>query len=828
MELFTGKQEIVHMETDSEIRTGILQLFVVMLGRAPGSTELHDYLHTVEDGITLEQLAEQIAATPLFDSIFPESLSNFTFANEFLTRVFGGEVAPEIHLAAVQLVTAFLDEGHSRASVAFLVANALDEIEPGHPAYEDFAGAIARFDNQVAVAEYYSAELPDSNGSGSILADVTSDPATRWAGFTAVDEFSRLGEVFTFTSGIDQLEGTSRDDVFTGNLSLQDQVNGGDGFDIMELIYSDGDIEIPELVSVSGIEKLTVDATGALSGDMSEWTGLEEIVAKNVSSVNVEVGELSSLRLNSDTVTAVNVAGTEYLFLDVYKTDDTTPSDTLETVTASGDMGFIMVAAGMDALRTIDAGGTSGRNSLWVEAGEELESVSSGSGNDYVVVIGEHRADGFSVDLGAGNDQYIAGNAGGKNSSISGGEGRDELRLPDGSWSEMVNNDGDSIYSGFEVLVITGNARPGSSSIPVPHPWHPTGDAGIYNMELLGIPMVQLSSFFIADATLLNAAPGTEIDIIQAEVQQLTYIQKGANEPDSTSDSLTVDLKAFFVPFSPNPWTGDPPHGAHLESLTAHGIETLNVGSFAITTTSISFREFTNTIGSLEGDSVTTLRLSGTSRLEISNVPATVTTVEKRGVWGEIAVSAPNAIGPVSFKGSYDDDEFTGGPGDDVFNGRGGADTFNGGAGSDVYVYDRETDSRVKFASEPYSPANFDIIVNFDNDPNGDKDVIQLHRRLGITQDELDRGLLQKDPITNGNGDEVDPVEDLLEYIGDGKDFFSDGVNDYAVAIVGGGPAHQGVFVFIDVSGDGDFSVATELVIQVLAGDIDVSSFTVV
>lgn len=813
------------MEADSEIRTGIVQLFVVMLGRAPGSTELHDYLSTVEGGATLEQIADQIAATPVFTNIFPESSSNFVFANAFLEMVFGGEVAPDIHQSAVRLVTAFLDEGQSRASVAWLVANALDDIGPGHPAYEDFAGAIARFDNQVAVAEFYSAELPDSAASVSILADVTSDPASREAGLAAVYDLPRRGETFTLTSGTDHLEGTHRDDVFTGLLSPQDRIDGGRGFDTMELANGDGDIEIPDLVSVSNIENLTVDTTGALSGDVSHWAGLEDIVLKNVSSVSIEIERTSSLQLNSDAIKEVNVTGAGFLRLEVLKSDNQTPSDTLETATVSGDTRLYFVTSGMDALRTIDASGTSGRNTLGVAAGNMLESVAAGSGDDYVVIIGDQRADGFFVDLGAGNDELIVANSGEVNSSINGGAGKDTLRLVEGSWSEMVNGDGVSIYSGFEVLAITGNPRPGSSHRPVPNPWRPTGNAGTYNMELLGIREVQLGSDFIADVTLWNAAPGTELEIIQAEIQQLTYVQKGADEENSTSDSLTVDLRAWLVTHPPGVIRHGPHQGAHVETLTAHGIEMVEIDSSMLTNTNLSSGAFTNTIDNLEGGSVTTLRLSGTSRLEIFNAPPTVTTVEKRGVGGEVAVSVADAIGPVTFTGSYDDDEFTGGAGDDTFNGRGGADTFNGGAGSDVYVYDRGRDSNVSFSFEP----DFDVIVNFDNDPSGDKDVIHLTRRLGVTEEELGAGLLHKDPIPNtddGNGGEADPVEDLLEYIGDGKDFFSDGANDYPIAIVGGGPGHQGVFVFIDVSGDGDFSIDNELVIQILAGNIDASSFT--
>lgn len=817
------------MEADSEIRTGIVQLFVVMLGRAPGSTELHDYVSAVEVGATLEQIAEQIAATPLFTEIFSDSSSNFIFANAFLERVFGGEVAPEIHRLAAQLVTAFLDEGQSRASVAWIVANALDDIGPGHPAYEDFAGAIARFDNKVAVAEFYSAELPDSAASVSILARVTSDPASREAGLAAVYDLPRHGETFTLTSGIDFLEGTHRDDVFTGGLSPRDRIDGGRGFDTMELANGDGDIEIPDLVSVSNIESLTADTTGAFSGDVSHWAGLEDIVLKNVSSVSIEIAGTSSLQLNSDAVKEVNVTGAGFLRLEVLKSDNETPSDTLETVTVSGDTRLTIGTSGMDALRTLDASGTSDRNRLFVEAGNELESVAAGSGDDYVVIIGDQRADGFFVDLGAGNDELIVANSGEVNSSINGGAGKDTLRLVEGSWSETVNGDGVSIYSGFEVLAITGNPRPDSSYRPVPNPWRPTGNAGTYNMELLGIREVELSSYFIADVTLWNAAPGTELEIIQAEIQQLTYVQKGADEENSTSDSLTVDLRAWLVTDPPGVIRHGPHQGVHVETLTAHGIETVEFDSSVRTNTNLSFRAFTNTIDNLEGDSVTTLLLTGISPLEIFNAPPTVTTVEKRGVWGKVAVSVPDATGPVTFTGSYDGDEFIGGAGDDTFNGRGGADTFNGGAGSDTFVYDRGNESRVKFSNEPDAPPAFDVIVNFDNDPNGDKDVIHLTRRLGVTEEELGAGLLNKDPIPNtddGNGGEADPVKDLLDYIGDGKDFFSDGVNDYPIAIVEGGPGHQGFFVFIDVSGDGDFNTDNELVIQILAGSIDASSFT--
>ena len=211
-------------------------------------------------------------------------------------------------------------------------------------------------------------------------------------------------------------------------------------------------------------------------------------------------------------------------------------------------------------------------------------------------------------------------------------------------------------------------------------------------MELLGIREVRLSSRFIDDVTLWNAAPGTGIEIIDVEVGHLTYVQKGASEADSTADSLTVDLKAFLVVFHPDPdrYSFGPSGEVHVETLTAHGVEILEIGSYATTNTNLSFSEFTNTITDIQGDSITTLRLRGHSQLEISNFPDTVTTIDA------------------------------------------------------------------------------------------------------------------------------------------GADFFSDGVNDYPIAVVGGGSGHQGVFVFIDVSGDGDFDIWSELIIQVLAGDIDASSFAVV
>ena len=286
------------MESDSQIRTGIIQLSVVMLGRAPGSRALRDYIRTVEGGVTLEELAEQIAATPLFNNIFSETLSNLEFATAFLDKAFGDEVDPEIHLFAVQLVTAFLDQGETRASVAFLVAESLDKIGPGHPAYEDFSNAIARFDNQVAVAEHWSLSGYDWRPSHAVIANVTSDVSTRDAAIFEINNPPPQpppGETFELTASVDFLTGTAGDDTFIAEdaLTVMDRIDAGDGTDILEVLVSEGSLEFPTTASILNLEWLRVRVDGAIKGDLSGWEGLEIVDLREVGNEEYDQGILA-------------------------------------------------------------------------------------------------------------------------------------------------------------------------------------------------------------------------------------------------------------------------------------------------------------------------------------------------------------------------------------------------------------------------------------------------------------------------------------------------------------------------------------------------------
>lgn len=286
------------MAITPETRTAIIQLSVVMLGRAPGRTALLEYNREIEAGATIEQLADQIAATGLFGNIFPDTLTSTEFADSLLTKVFADEVSSEIHEFAVGLVAELLDEGASRASVIYLVTRALADIGPGHPAYEDFAGAIARFDNQVAVAEHYTLSSLNSRPSWEVIADVTSDIATRDAAIFAIDNPPPPpppGETFDLTGTFDDLTGTAGDDTFIASdaFTWLDRIDGGEGDDSFEVTVSEGNFEIPPSVRISNVEELSVFADGAVKGDFSEWEGLERIRLRALGNEAYENGLLA-------------------------------------------------------------------------------------------------------------------------------------------------------------------------------------------------------------------------------------------------------------------------------------------------------------------------------------------------------------------------------------------------------------------------------------------------------------------------------------------------------------------------------------------------------
>ncbi len=265
-----------------------------MLGKAPGTALLNEwygvYNASVDKGMSPEdallELANHIAASSAFTSMYPFFITNREFATEFLTAALG-EAPSE---AVLNLAEGLLNGGMGRGEMGLLAVRQLFEIRmqgESHPAYGDFGALAMMFANKVEVATYYTVTKRWEGDSASVLGGVTGDGDSVTAAKEAIDMMRRPGKSFELTTGVDRLDGTLGDDTFVATektLTGVDRLDGGEGMDTLELSSSgsDDDVNISSGASVMNIETLTVDSGGDFSADLSGWEGLTDVVLSDV------------------------------------------------------------------------------------------------------------------------------------------------------------------------------------------------------------------------------------------------------------------------------------------------------------------------------------------------------------------------------------------------------------------------------------------------------------------------------------------------------------------------------------------------------------------
>ena len=576
--------------------------------------------------------------------------------------------------------------------------------------------------------------------------------------------------------------------------------------------------------------------------------------------VSIDVAGASRVNLSNDATKMVSISGSEALVLTVNKADGTTVSDTLESISVSGDAGLTFIANAHSKLETIDASGSMGKNNLTitdaaeltmistgggddtvtVTAAAKLESISTGGGADKVTVNAAHRSDGLAVDLGMGDDTYTVGTGTPvAKSTIMGGAGTDVLAMTDGANSTAhVNATGASIYSGFEVLAVGGGS-------------------GSYDLEKLGLRSVVASG---ADTTgggvsLVNVAAGTTVTVNgtgaagtagTAGTRSAT-ISYALKDSTGKADSMTVNLMTVGgkddMPDSTAGANDFITSGQTTLGLTADGIETLVINSSVTAGGKQMASAYTNAVNlAATASTIKSLDINGAGKVTVdANAITTLTMVDATGNSAGATVSATGATARVTFNGGAGDDMFTGGTqrdilnggggkdmlvggdGDDIITGGAGADTLTGGAGADSFRFTSASDSRVLFGKGG-AASGFDMITDWATGTN----VIALSRSLGVTDADLfgSSAILEKAVIADTDTP-ANAVDDLMDYIGDGMDFFSDGVDDKAIAFAA--DAANG-YIFIDVNGNGDFDVATDMVIRLdgVITAVDGSAFDIV
>ena len=611
-------------------------------------------------------------------------------------------------------------------------------------------------------------------------------------------------------------DGVGGPETRTGQLRLSDQ-NAFDGSVLETLNVEVGassrfalDSSVAHL-NVSGSGSLTiltaVDAEGAFLKTTKDADGMV---------INRAVLEEDDDSGSEDNITVVAVGdGTSEL-----------ATGSLETISVTGEVGLTINAAVGTAkvhssrmevyntsthsedLMSVDASGSSGKNSFTLRATNKLTSVKGGSGDDKVTISsGNLSVDGLMVDLGDGNDTYVTGagensRVDAKTSMITGGDGHDTLQMSNSSHSYTYKEGGKdkSIYMGFETLDVSGGQ-------------------GDYDLDLLGVDDVVVNVRTLGDVTLSEATTSTGLSF--RAVRSVTKAVANSNITLDLADSkagerlvgessglfelslLTIGHRDTKSGLAAELKT--PPASHNCLTLTPDmEIEAMIIDSSAIANTApgtaarnmATASDYVNKLHISGNDSLEELKITGNAQLllgspddtSLTNLNFIDATENSGGV--TVAINANNVnnndadvviamrggdgnddftgnSGVESLRGNGGNDMLNGGGGNDSLRGGAGADTMDGGTGADTFEYASASDSQTTFRNG--LATGHDVIKGFDSIEDGESIKLSNTLLQGSSSGMRDKISIDHTAI-DAQGEE--DADSLLALVGSGDGFF--------------------------------------------------------
>ena len=585
------------------------------------------------------------------------------------------------------------------------------------------------------------------------------------------------------------------------------------------------DIDVVTL-NLDGMNNDEVNDRGTFSLDSFEIININVTKDTFVKRLNTYDLEGNDQAVNINEASGATLTFDSDLDMDSTGTGLSVAGDQILTITGAGNVLFHDVDFNWTSeSRIVDSSAMTG--DLTLRDGEsgrgnghsDIDAMTTGSGND-TLALGGYTT---TVVTNAGNDfvdtrGWDYGSDGAL--TIDGGDGVDTIVINYGLDEATAGN-----ISNFEILEVHGGA-------------------GNYNMKLeSSLAEVSIANTKIKDdINIQNAAAGTTLaysvtgdsDVDLMNTKNLTF---DLEDSSATSDELDITLSA-------NDTDTDQTAEAQITaSVIAAGIENVNIDSSATTKSqesspgagdALTSDDYTNNFDLFAEDAVNIV-ITGDAMLKLnvgdgdadshSVVKYIDATGNSAGVL--IDVSAVDASNAVAFNGSDADDEYSATQNGDTIQGNAGADTINlsttttTDVDTGVDTTNTTADERVRYVSaddsrlvltdgdgdgDVDSMSGFDTVNDF-----GTEDIIELSSALNLSTGDARADILKKGTLEAGESF-AGELEDL---IGDGVDFFDSGLVDRTTAFAVG--SNGDGWLFIDSSGDGDFSYADDMVIQ-LAG----------
>jgi uncharacterized delta-60 repeat protein len=150
-------------------RFDLYKFFLALFDAAPGVTYFNQIAEALVAGLSIEQVAEIFATKSVFTTLYPTSLTNQEFAQQWVQNLVQSSANDSAKAEAVSDIVAALDAGFTRARVILTVSTNLIFQPESDPNW----GATAKLlNNQVAYAKYYTEVLRGDTTDMATLQEV--------------------------------------------------------------------------------------------------------------------------------------------------------------------------------------------------------------------------------------------------------------------------------------------------------------------------------------------------------------------------------------------------------------------------------------------------------------------------------------------------------------------------------------------------------------------------------------------------------------------------------------------------------------------------------
>lgn len=540
---------------------------------------------------------------------------------------------------------------------------------------EKIADAIANAD--MSVLEHYLTFA--GTGEGEVAAGSTYP--------VSEDEQVVLpnpGETFVLKEGIEQLQGTSGDDVFKAEVDAMDAgdvTDGGAGNDTLE-VYGGAalngtftNIENLSVIGASGTYDLSsfsksftlkaatrdVNVTNVTNQTLvMEDSGSKKLTATfddaqtSVELVNedskgaifsVRGAKLESVSLTTNVNTTLGDGGDDTVknvVISALGDSEVTLTDLgkLENVTVAGEGSVTLAGATEADINATDStGGVTVNGKL-----ANTAAFTGGAGNDTITLGASTKAH----DMGAGDDTVEITEALGKGVSINGGDGTDVLKMTAATAKNF--RVGDAI-TGFEILKLS--------------------DAGTVDMDNFGDINHVIAG--TAAVTVNNIDSNGTIEFNETANADMIVTVKDAEKADNTSDVLNVTIADDS--------------GVTVQTLRVDDVENINIT--ADDTDFVAGGTVAEHTLTLAADKATSVKVDGDAHLELKLDNSTaIKDINASENTGGLKVDV-SSLSDATVTGSSAADEITMGIGN----------TVTGGEGKDTFIATAATGATVSFST---------------------------------------------------------------------------------------------------------------------------------